>query len=95
VAWGFITELPISLEEYDRLDSEIKGDPEGLIVHTSSEKNGRVRVVDVWESKDAYERFEREILMPAMGRAGLEAPTGGPPPRDEFEVHNMRGPAAR
>jgi heme-degrading monooxygenase HmoA len=95
VAWGFITELPISLEEYDRVDSAIEGEPDGLILHTSSEKNGRVRVIDVWESKDAYERFEREKLMPAMERIGAEPPAGGPPPRDEFDVHNIRGPAAR
>ena len=94
MAWGFIGELPISQAEYDRLNAEIASDPEGLILHTASEKDGQIRVIDVWESKDAYERFERDALMPAMGRIGMEAPQQGPPPRDEFEVHNMRGPAA-
>jgi hypothetical protein len=89
MAWGFISELPISREQYDRLNAEVGEDPEGLILHTASEKNGTMRIVDVWESKDAYERFERETLMPAAGRAGLD-PSGGPAPRDEFEVHNMR-----
>ena len=93
MAWGFISELPVGREEYDRLNAEIHGDPPGLILHTSSEKDGKMRIIDVWESKDAYERFEQETLMPAMGRIGAEPPAGGPPPRDEFEVHNMRGPA--
>ena len=92
MAWGFISELPVSLDEYDRLNAEVGEDPEGLILHTASEKNGKARIIDVWESKEAYERFERDTLMPAMAQAGLEPPTEGPPPRDEFEVHNMRGP---
>jgi heme-degrading monooxygenase HmoA len=94
MAWGFISELPISREQYDRLNGEIGQDPEGLILHTSSEKGGSMRVIDVWESKEAFERFEQETLMPAAGRAGIEMPDG-PPQRDEFEVHNMRGPGAR
>ena len=94
MAWGFIGELPISREQYDRLNGEIKEDPDGLILHTASEHGGGMRIIDVWESKDAYERFERETLMPAMERIGAQPPEGGPPPRDEYELHNMRGPAA-
>ena len=93
MAWGFISELPVSRADYDRVDAEIGEDPPGLILHTSSEKGGRMRIVDVWESKDAYERFERETLFPALGRIGADT-AGGPPPREEFEVHNMRGPAS-
>ena len=92
MAWGFISELPISREEYDRLNAEIVDDPPGLILHTASEKDGKMRIVDVWESKDAYERFEQATLMPAMGRIGAAPPAGGPPPRDEYEVHNLRRP---
>ena len=95
MAWGFISELPVGPEEYDRVNAEIGDDPEGLILHTSSQKpDGRMRIVDVWESKEAYERFERETLMPAMERIGAQPPEGGPPPREEYEIHNMRGPGA-
>ena len=94
MAWGFISELPIGPEEYDRVDAAITEEPEGLILHTSSEKDGRMRIVDVWESKEAYERFERDVLMPAVQRVVGEPPAGGPPPREEYEIHNMRGPSA-
>ena len=92
MAWGFISELPISREQYDRLSAEIGEDPQGLILHTASEKGGGMRVIDFWESKEAFERFERDTLMPAAGRAGIEM-QGGPPARDEFDVHDMRRPA--
>ena len=94
MAWGFIGELPISRDQYDRLNAEIPEDPEGLILHTAAEHGGGMRIIDVWESEAAYRRFEQETLVPAMGRAGLEAPEGEPPPLDDFEVHNLRGPAA-
>jgi heme-degrading monooxygenase HmoA len=94
MAWGFIGELPISREEYDRLNAEIAEDPDGLILHTAAERGGGMRIIDIWESEDAYRRFEQETLFPAMGRAGLEAPTDEPPPLDTFDVHNLRGSAA-
>jgi hypothetical protein len=94
MAWGFISELPVGPEEYDQVNAEIGADPPGLILHTASVHGGTMRIIDVWESKEAYERFERETLMPAMERIGVPAPEGGPPPRDEYELHNMRGPAA-
>ena len=94
MAWGFIGELPISREQYDQVDAEIQGDPAGLILHTAAEHGGGMRIIDVWESEEAYRRFEKETLMPAMGRAGLEAPGGEPPPVDSYELHNLRGPAA-
>jgi len=49
--------------------------------------------VDIWESEDAYRRFEKERLMPAAARLGWPAPTDPPTPT-EFTVHNMRGAAA-
>jgi hypothetical protein len=94
MAWGFIGELPISRDQYDRLNAEISEDPDGLILHTAAEHGGGMRIIDVWESEDAYRRFESDTLMPAMQRAGLEAPTDEPPPLDSHEIHNLRGPAA-
>ena len=93
MAWGFITEFPFPAEEYDRLDREVGPNPEGLIVHIAAKSGDGMKIIDVWESKEAYDRFEQEMLMPAMGRIGLATPDR-PPPRDEFEVHNMRrGPS--
>jgi len=93
MAWGFIQELPLTVDQYDQLNNEITEEPEGLILHTSSEKAGGVRIVDFWDSEDAYRRFERETLMPAIDRIGV-APPAEPPAMDTFEVHNMRGRAS-
>ena len=70
--WGYIREMPISREHYDRVNEQITNDPEGLILHASSETDGGVLIVDVWDSKEANERFERETLLPALERTGFE-----------------------
>jgi hypothetical protein len=93
MAWGFISELAISPEQYDQVDAQIAKDPDGLILHTASRSDGGMRIVDVWESEDAYRRFEAETLMPAVGRLGMPPPSE-PPPTTEFAIHNMRGRAA-
>src|SRR4051812_41068455 len=40
--------------------------PDGLLIHTESEVDGRIRVVDVWESQEAHDRFGDERLGPAI-----------------------------
>jgi hypothetical protein len=84
-------DLPVSAEEYDRLDRTVGPNPEGLIVHIAAKSGGGMKIIDVWESKEAFERFERAVIMPAAEQAGMAPPGGsGGPPREELEVHNLR-----
>jgi len=47
--------------------------PAGLLLHTAGElENGRVRIVDVWESEQAMLDFSRERLRPALEAAGID-----------------------
>jgi hypothetical protein len=50
------------------------GWPEGLIHHTGAEKPGGLVVFEVWESKDAQERFLNERLRPALEAANVTTP---------------------
>jgi hypothetical protein len=60
-----------------------------LIVHVAGEApNGDTRIIDVWESKEAYERFRSERLLPAIERATGEPP-GQPPQNQEMNVHHI------
>ena len=56
-----------------RLESPADWPAEGLLVHTAGEAEGGFRIVDVWESKEAVQRFG-ETLMPVMQELGVEAP---------------------
>ncbi len=58
---------------------------EGGIVHVAGPSpNGGWRVIEVWESQEAMEKFVAERLGPALKEAGVERPE---PQR--WEVYNL------
>ena len=67
--------------------------PEGLIVHTLIEDEGRIKVVDVWESEEQYNDFVQGRLTPAVAtvvaRRGVD-PINMPMPDSRiFEAHDV------
>jgi hypothetical protein len=55
--------------------------PAGLIVHTASEDaDGTVRTVSVFESREASDAFEQDLLLPAIEKAMADSPSGAAPP---------------
>ena len=61
---------------------------EGLLIHTAGfSADGTFRIFEVWESREAQERFERERLMPIIQEM-MAAGTGAPPVRQEvYDLH--------
>src|SRR5438045_1314230 len=59
---------------YDRVNEELgitqDNLPQGLISHNAGTTDEGLFVVDVWESKDAFERFARERVAPVLERMG-------------------------
>ena len=49
--------------------------PEGLIAHSAGQGEQGYYVYDIWESREAFERFMEEKLGPAIREV-----MGGPPP---------------
>jgi len=59
--------LPIEMLDGVTKEMDAKADPPaGLILHVHYEEGGRVRITDVWESEQAYQRFREQRLTPAM-----------------------------
>jgi len=65
------------------LDSASASWPEGIISHTAGSTDGGWCVVDVWESRAAFDRFAQERLGSATQKAGVPAPNPV-----EFQVYN-------
>ncbi len=55
----------------------------GALFHWAAVTSDGVRVVDVWESREQFERFSQEKIVPAATQAGLPAPE-----IQFFDVHN-------
>jgi hypothetical protein len=54
-----------------RLESPADWPVEGLLAHAAGEGEGGFRVVDVWESEEAFGRFG-ETLVPILRDMGVE-----------------------
>ena len=48
--------------------------PAGLLFHAAGETDGGLAVFEVWESKDAQDRFMNERLGPALGASDAPRP---------------------
>ncbi len=92
------TDFPegVGTKMYDGVQAEMdlaNNPPEGLIFHWAGEVDGKWTVIDVWDTRDAYDRFREERLFPAIQSVSGMDPAGGPQPTiTEFEVHNYVKP---
>jgi hypothetical protein len=96
--YGVLSRVPAPVEMYDAAHAEIhrrsRGKVEGLLVHVGRATDDGFEVLEVWESREQFERYNREVVAPAM--AGT---TPGPTPSpgqgvDEFEVRGLVVPSA-
>jgi quinol monooxygenase YgiN len=89
MTYGVIVRVPAPIEAYDASHAaivEAVGDREipGFILHTARAADDGFEVIEVWESKDHYDAFTRDVVGPAMAAAGL-GDVGPPPAPTEFE----------
>jgi hypothetical protein len=92
-----IQEFEATPEEYDKVGKEIDAESnpaEGGILHAGIDLGGgRMRVIDFWESQEAFEKFAEERLGPAVGRV-MGPDTSPPDPPQIQQVHDLEtGPA--
>ncbi len=58
--------------------------PPGAIAHWVAETDDGVHIVDVWESREAYDQFAAEKIGPYSAEVGVTEP----PETRFFDVHN-------
>jgi hypothetical protein len=79
MAVGVFMEFPgVTWEQYEQLvqDLGLSGPPEGVLTHVCGPKSdGGWRMVDVWESQEAFERFANELLIPRAQARGFPQPS--------------------
>jgi hypothetical protein len=78
-----------TLEQYDQVLEKLNlggHSPAGNLVHTAGLAEGNLRIVDVWESEDAFNAF-LGVLGPQAQAAGLT-----PPKVTIWPVHSILTP---
>jgi hypothetical protein len=100
MAWGVVIDVPAPVELYDAVHAEVMrrsgGEAVGLLVHLGRATATGFQVVEVWDSREQYERYDREIVQPVVAELTAEAPPpSGVPVATEFEVRGLvvTGPA--
>ena len=78
-----------TLDQYDQV-IELMGlqsgqAPPNALFHWVARTDDGLRVVDVWETKEAYEQFAQEQIGPYSQQVGIP----GPPEITYYDVHNI------
>jgi len=63
--------------------------PKGQIYHAAGPSSGGWTVVAIHESKESWERFRDEVLMPRF-KAGVKGGFTTPPQEQAFDVYNLQ-----
>lgn len=92
MAIGVTTTVPGSIEMYDSLHAAMLNHPippdVGLISHASRRTTDGFQVIEVWESKEAFERFMRDDFPKYAAAVPGDA---GPAPEVDTEFWEVRG----
>jgi hypothetical protein len=97
MTYAYIVDVPAPIEVYDAVHAAIDrrsgGRADGMVVHLARATATGFQVLEIWESKDQSDRFDAEVVGPAMAEVG--AGDGPEPVRDEFEPHVLIAPGVR
>jgi hypothetical protein len=82
-----------TLEQYDEIN-RLMGltpggpGPVGSISHWATMTDEGLQVTDVWESREKFDAFAQDKIMPLSAKAGF----AGPPRLTFYDVHNYYTP---
>jgi hypothetical protein len=90
VTYAFVQDVAASWGDYERFAAGlVEPVPEGLVLHLAGPTDEGFRIIDVWESEEAWKRFHAQRLAPAI--AALGGPARPEPVFRELRVaHTVR-----
>jgi hypothetical protein len=78
MSYALVEDVAASWESYERFAADIERSlPDGLILHAAGRTDEGFRIIEVWETEEAWQRFRSERLDPTI--AALRGP-GRPEP---------------
>ena len=94
MTYAHVVDVVAPVELYDALHAEIvhasAGRVDGLLVHVGRPTAAGFQVLEVWRSREEFERYNASVVLPAAGRLAGDA--AGPELRQEvteFDVHGL------
>jgi hypothetical protein len=98
MTYGFVMDVPAPIASYDALHAEVGrrsgGRADGMLLHIGRETPGGFQLIELWETKELFDRFDAEVLGPALAQLSGEGTPMGDPEVAEFEPRGLVIPAA-
>jgi hypothetical protein len=70
--------------QYDQVNQKTGDKPKGVHAHIALTTDTGLRIIEVWDSTEAIDRYMQSELGAAMEEAGIPEPQVS-----DFEVHNL------
>ena len=71
MAYAFVQDVSASWQQYELITAATTEPvPGGLILHVAGPTEEGFRIINVWESEEAWQRFHTERLAPAIAALG-------------------------
>jgi len=97
MTFAYILDVSAPIEFYDALHAEIgrrsAGAADGMLLHIGRATPEGFQVTEVWESREQCDRFNAEVVGPALAQLTGDQVHG--PEVEEFEPRGLIIPAAR
>ena len=86
----FMQSQEMTAEGYDAVNEKLGDEPpDGILARTAGTVDAGFRVFSVWESKEHYERFREDRLLPAIREAIGEEAASGTSNAEIYELHDI------
>lgn len=71
MSYAFVQDVAASWDQYERVTASLMDPaPAGLLLHVAGPTEEGFRTIDLWESEQAWQRFQAERLAPAIAALG-------------------------
>jgi hypothetical protein len=92
--YGVITTVPAPVQMYDSMHAEmikrVGTSVDGLLVHVGRATPDGFQTVEVWESKQHYDRANTDVVLPMMRElAGDQPPPSIEQAAEAFDIHGL------
>jgi hypothetical protein len=85
--YGFIQDVPADENMYRQITELLPTDAPGLVAHIAVKRDGGLRYIDVWETKEAWDAFRDAHVEPAVEK--VLAGYGIPHTHDDVSIEDI------
>jgi len=94
MVYGVITHVAAPIEAYDTVHARFLAQQtdtpvDSLLVHIGCPEGDGFQVIEVWESKEKFDQFNRDVVAPMVAEAAEGAAPDAAPRIEEFEVRGL------